>query len=140
MNARFARDRETYKPDKLKEIERLYQVIGKGLNTPEAEKSLKELLEKYPKANRTGCAVQYLGQASTGEKREAYLKRAIEEFGDCYYGDGVQVGAYARFYLAAHYAKARKWDEASVLLDQIRKNYPDAVNHNGKRLVDLMPK
>jgi len=136
---RFALERKTYTPEQLKEIEALYQVVSKQAKSPEAQQNLKILLEKYPKANRTGCALQYIGQVSVGLEKEAYLTQAIKDFSDCYYGDGVQVGAYARFYLAAYYAKAGKKDEAKALYDQIRKDYPDAVNHKGKLLVEMIP-
>lgn len=137
--ARFALDRKTYTPEQLKEIETLYQGVAKQAKSPEAQQNLKTLLEKYPKANRTGCALQYMGQVATGAEKEAYLKQAIKDFGDCYYGDGVQVAPYARLYLAVYYAKAGKQAEAKALFDEIRKDYPDAVNHKGKLLVEIIP-
>lgn len=140
VKKRFEQDQETYSQEELKEIERLYQVANKEWNSPEAKVCLKALIEKYPKANRTGCALQYLGQMSSGEEKEKYLKQAIEDFGDCYYGSGVQVGAYARLYLADYYQKNGKKDEASALYEEIRKHYPDAVNHKGKLLKDIIPK
>jgi hypothetical protein len=81
-----------------------------------------------------------MGQMSTGEEQEEYLRLAIKDFGDCYYGNGVQVGAYARLYLAYHYKKIGKDKEAQLLFDEIRNNYPDAVNHKGKPLIEMLPK
>jgi hypothetical protein len=103
IRRRTAEDRKAYSAEQLREIESLYQVANKLWNTPEAQTGLKALIEKYPRANRTGCAVQYMGQMSSGEEREKYLNLAIKDFGDCYYGSGVQVRAYARFYLGYHY-------------------------------------
>lgn len=140
IRRRTAEDRKTYSAEQLREIENLYQVANKLWNSPEAKTSLKVLIEKYPKANRTGCAVQYMGQMSSGEEKEKYLKLAIKEFGDCYYGSGVQVGAYARLYLGYYYKEKGQAKEAQALFDEIRKDYPDAVNHKGKRLVDSLPK
>lgn len=140
VKKRFEQDQETYSQEELKEIERLYQVANKEWNSPEAKVCLKALIEKYPKANRTGCALQYLGQMASGEEKEKYLKQAIKDFSDCYYGSGVQVGAYARLYLADYYQKVGKKDEASALYEEIRKNYPDAINHKGKLLKDIIPK
>jgi hypothetical protein len=57
---RAAEDRRTYKPEELAEIESLYQVANKNWRTPEARESLKKLLDKYDRANRTGCATLYL--------------------------------------------------------------------------------
>jgi TolA-binding protein len=140
IRQRYAEDRKTYSEEQLREIETLYQSANRDLRSPEAKAALKSLIEKYPKANRTGCAVQYMGQMSTGEEKENYLKMAIKDFGDCYYGNGVQVGAYARLYLGYYYQETGKAKEAEALFDEIRQNYPDAVNHKGKRLVDLLPK
>lgn len=140
IRAKYEEEKKTYSEDQLREIERLYQTANKDLKSPEAKKTLTTLIEKYPKANRTGCAVQYMGQMSTGEEKEKYLRMAIKDFGDCYYGNGVQVGAYARFYLAYYYKEAGKDKEAKVLFDEIRKDYPDAVNHKGKLLIEMLPK
>ncbi len=140
IRAKYEEEKKTYSEDQLREIERLYQTANKDLKSPEAKKTLNTLIEKYPKANRTGCAVQYMGQMSAGEEKEKYLRMAIKDFGDCYYGNGVQVGAYARFYLAYYYKEAGKEKEAKALFDEIRKDYPDAVNHKGKLLIDMLPK
>ena len=140
IRKRTAEDRKNYSAEQLREIENLYQVANKLWNTPEAKTSLKVLIEKYPKANRTGCAVQYMGQMSSGEEKEKYLKLAIKDFGDCYYGSGVQVGAYARLYLGYYYKEKGMEKDAKALFDEIRKNYSDAISHKGKRLVDNLPK
>jgi len=139
IRRRTEEDRQTYTVEQLREIETLYQSANKDLKSAEAKEALKTLIEKYPKANRTGCAVQYMGQMSTGEEKERYLKLAIKDFGDCFYGSGVQVGAYARLYLGQHYKKAGKNKEAKALFDEIRKDYPNAVNHKGGRLVEFLP-
>ncbi len=140
VNKRFEQDQATYTKEELVEIERLYQIVNKEWDSPEAQEILKKLIEKYPKASRTGCALQYLGQMASGEEKEKYLKQAIKDFSDCYYGSGVQVGAYARLYLAHYYRKIGKKDEALALFEEIRKDYPDAINHNGRLLKDILPK
>ena len=43
----------------------------------------------------------YAGQRSKGDTAVKWYKKAIADHGDCLYGDGAIVGAYARFYLAA---------------------------------------
>jgi hypothetical protein len=139
IRKRTQEDQKTYTAEQLREIESLYRLASKNLPEPGAKVALKTLIEKYPKANRTGCAVQYMGQMSRGEEQEKYLKLAIKDYGDCFYGDGVQVGAYARFYLGNYYLKAKKGKKAKALFDEIRKDYPDAVNHTGKRLVEILP-
>ncbi len=140
FDARVAQDRQTYDAVARQEIETLYQVANRQFNTPEAQESLKKLVEKYAMANRTGCALLYLGQMSSGDEKEKYLTRAIKDFGDCWYGDGVQVASYARFHLAAYYQQTGKTAEATALFNTIRKDYPDAIDHKGALLVDMIPK
>jgi TolA-binding protein len=138
--ARGEQDRAAYTAEERGEIERLYQVANRQWRSPEAKESLKTLIEKFPKANRTGCALLYLGQMAEGAEREDYLKRAIADFGDCMYGNGVQVGAYARFHLGHQYLEAGKKTEATALFDEIRRDYPDAVDHKGRPLAPSIPK
>lgn len=57
---------------------------------------LERVVRTYPKSNRAGSAMLYLARLSSGEQREAYLKKAIKDHGDTWYGNGVQVGALAR--------------------------------------------
>ncbi len=140
MRKKNAAASKIYTREQLQEIEELYQSANSNLKAPDAKTKLLSLVEKYPKANRSGCAMMYLGQSAEGAEKEKYLKRAIADFGDCFYGDGVQVGAYARYYLGYYYQEAGKTTEAKALFDEIRKDYPDAVNHKGKPLVDLLPK
>ncbi len=136
---RLRRDQKAYSPEELREIESLYQVANRQWQTEEARNSLKTLIEKYKKANRTGCAILYLGQMSGGEEQVDYLKQAIADFGDCFYGDGVQVGALARYFLGHAYLKSGKADEAKALFEEIRRDYPDSVDHSGRSLVEQLP-
>jgi tetratricopeptide (TPR) repeat protein len=135
---RMRKDSEVYSRDDLREIESLYQVANKQWKSQEGKDSLKKLINKYDKANRTGCALLYLGQMSKGEEREEYLKQAIEDFSDCFYGNGVQVGAYARYYLAYHYKESGKEKKAAELFEEIGELYPSAINHKGKLLSTLI--
>lgn len=133
---RMRKDAEHYSRDDLRKIETLYQVANKQWRTQEGKDSLEILIDKYDHANRTGCALLYLGQMSQGKDREEYLERAIDDFSDCFYGNGVQVGAYARYYLAFHYKEAGKTSKAKKLFEEITKKYPDAIDHKGRFLVD----
>lgn len=138
VQKRAARDGETYDRATLREIEILYR---KASDSDGADEALKTLIEKFPKANRTGCAVMYAAQREKDvAERERLLKLAIDKFGDCYYGDGVQVGAYARYYLAGHCSQAGRTAEAEKLYAEIRTDYPDAVNHKGGLLSAWLPK
>ena len=98
-----------------------------------------KLVDKYDKANRTGCAILYLGQMTSGEEKAEHLKTAIEQFSDCFYGNGVQVGAYARFLLGHLYLDTDKPEQAKELFDQIKKDYPAAIDHRGNPLLAMLP-
>lgn len=137
---RMRKDSEIYSRDELKEIESLYQVANKQWKSQEGKDSLKVLIEKYDKANRTGCALLYLGQMSKGKEREEYLKQAIDNFSDCFYGNGVQVGAYARYFLGYHYKESGEQDKADKLFAELEQQYPDAIDHKGNLLSDLIKK
>ncbi len=133
---RMRKDLEVYSREELREIESLYQVANKNWKSDKAKgkASLEKMLDKYDRANRTGCALMYLGQMTQGEEREKYLKKAVESYSDCYYGDGVQVGAYARYYLAYHYLQTGNKKKAGSLCAEIRADYPNAVTHSGQPL------
>ena len=135
---RMREDRNEYDNEELQEIEKLYQVANKNWRTEEAKTSLEALIKKYKKANRTGCAVLYLGQMSTGEQRENYLRKAVDDFSDCYYGNGCQVGGYGRYLLAAYLRETGKDDEAKKLIAELEKKYATATGHSGKLIVSYL--
>jgi len=62
------------------------------------------------------------------------LRRAIASYGDSWYGDGTQVGPYARTILAVDLARAGRTEEAKALAAEVRTLFPGAVEHNGARL------
>jgi tetratricopeptide (TPR) repeat protein len=129
-------DKEKYSAEELKEAEELFQAAQKKWKTDEARKSLSILIEKFPESNRAGCAVLYLAQMAEGKEEEEYLETAILKYGDCFFADGVQVGAYARFFLAQCYLLEGEKKKAEQLIEEIREKYPDAVNHKGKLLLE----
>ena len=135
---RMRLDLTVYSAGELREIESLYQVANQKWKSQQGKDSLKLLIEKYDKANRTGCALLYLGQMSTGDERENYLLEAIDDFSDCYYGDGVQVGAYARYFLAYHYKEVGEKEKEELMLKELKSEFPDAISHKGKMLSELI--
>lgn len=137
---RMAADAKKYKPEQIREAEQLYQTMNKNWRSDEGKAALKKMIEKYPDINRTGCAELYLGQVSDGEEKAAHLQTAIDKHSDCMYGDGVQVGAYARYLLALHYKEKGDNTRANSLFDEIRKDYPLAVDHRGRSLEEQIPK
>ena len=136
--ARMRQDRGKYSPEVLGKVEELYQVANKQWRSPAAHEALEKLVTEYPDLNRTGCATLYLGQMSQGDQRIDYLTQAMNDFPDCYYGDGVNVGSYATYYLACQYWADGRYDEATKLIDKIKTDYPDAIDHRGRVLTDLL--
>lgn len=132
---RMQADRKKYSGKQLSEAEQLYQTANKDWRAPKAKESLEQMIKKFPDINRTGCAVLYLAQWSEGESREKLLKEAIDKYGDCYYGDGVQVGAFARYLLALYYLDEGAKDKAEPLLAELKEKFPQAVTHKGELLV-----
>lgn len=131
---RMRKDAAVYTRDQLREIESLYQVANRKWGSQEGKDSLEQLVEKFDKANRTGCALLYLGQMSKGKEKEQYLQQAIIGFSDCYYGDGVQVGAYARYQLANYYKQTGQDKAAADMLKDLSRKFPDAIDHKGRLL------
>ncbi len=136
--ARMREDDKAYTEAEQEEIEKLYQVANSKWGTPEAVESLKTMVSKYKKSNRTGCAILYLGQMSKGEEQIKHLEDAIANYGDCFYGDGVQVGAYARYYLAAALLEKGEKEKAAKTLEEVKAMFPGAVAHGGRDLAPLL--
>lgn len=136
FDKKMAEDRGKYSQEQLREAEQLYQVANQKWGTPEAAESLQTMIKKYPDINRTGCATLYVAQKSEGVDRLKYLQDCVQNFNDCYYGDGVQVGVYARFLLAGDYMRNGEQQKAAALYSEIKTKYSDAVDHRGNLLVD----
>ncbi len=141
---RQANERAAYSAGELREIENLYQSGNANPNSQAAKESLEKLIsnEKYSKSNRFGCALIYLATMSLVSDAQAidYLKLAIEKYGDCWYGDGVNVASYARYILAKKYRNMGDKEQAQVLFNEIQTNYPDSIDHLGNLLIDNIRK
>jgi hypothetical protein len=134
---RTALDARTHTPAEMDEIEALYQVGHKEDGQPRGEaiargiESHKRFIARYPKTNRAGCAMLDIAHMADYPESEEYLKRAIAEYGDSFYGNGVSIGAYGRYLLAYQYKRRHRDEEAAALIDEIRNNYADAVTPDG---------
>ena len=138
LKARLQKDRELYGVDGLREIEKAYRSFAQSKEVDNVH--LQTLISKYPKANRTGCAVMYAGQRLCGSDDGKWFRLAIENYGDCLYGDGAQVGAYARLYLAGLLERKGDKVEAEKLRAEILTLYPDALTHRGRKMSDYLRK
>jgi hypothetical protein len=56
------------------------------------------------------------------------------------YGDGVQVGVYARFLLARDSQRQGDANKAAALNAEIMSKFAGAVDHTGKLLIDSIQK
>jgi beta-lactamase regulating signal transducer with metallopeptidase domain len=131
-------DRKKYTQDQLTEAENMYAAAESKLGSPESIESVNQMLQKFPDANRTGCLLLQLAQTTTGPESEKYLKDCIQKYDDCYYGDGVQIGAFARFCLADYYSKTNENEKAEALYKEIKDNYSEAIDHSGQLLINLI--
>jgi hypothetical protein len=137
------KDSELFTASQLKEIEDLYQIANSNPRTPGAKENLLKIIstKEWKEANRTGCALLYLATTfSEKEEMENYLKTAIAEHSDCWYGDGVEAGAFARYLLGKYYLNSGKKTEAENLFKELREKYPDSIDHVGELLISKIPK
>ena len=70
--------------------------------------------------------------------REVLLKQAIERHADAWYGDGTQVGPMARAFLASLYQRQERREDAIATARAVASATPDAVDHQGRRIVDVL--
>ena len=114
---RTAQDEGKFTPEQLRDAEQLYEAANKEIGTPDAKASLQKMIQQNPGINRTGCAMLMLALISQGADQVKYLQDSIDKYSDCFYGDGVQVGAYARFCLATYYRSTGETGQAKALFD-----------------------
>lgn len=134
-----AEDAERYTPSELEDIETLYREWSTKKGSAQRTVA-KNLLRKYPNSNRTGCGVIYWANICNGREKRDLLRKAIKDYDDCFYFDGVQVGAFARYLLGKELLKNGKKADAEKYFEEIRISYPEAINHKKERLVDLIKK
>ncbi len=132
----MAQDQGKYSQQQFDDAQQLYYAASRKWGTPEAIESLKTMVQKYPGINLTGCAELYLARMSQGDDRARYLQDCIDNYNDCFYDDGVLVGAYARFLLAEDLQNNGEREKAEALFSEIKSKYPGAIDHGGHLLVE----
>ena len=115
-------------------IEKVYHTANQDWKSDKAKQAVALLTVKFPRANRTGCAVLNRAQSAKGDEQLALLNQAIEKYATCYFLNGVQVGPYARLYLGMRYKKEEKNDEAAKQFKILRTTYPNAIDYKGQLL------
>lgn len=127
-----------FSAEQLREIERLYQEAKRADTGEGLARGFQPLLDRFPSANRTGCAILLMARVTQGEAREALLKRAIREHGDACFLDGTNVGGVARLMLAQDAGAAGRADEARRLRDEIAKGFSNELDFGAVPLVDVI--
>jgi len=135
---RILMDAEFLSRPELNAIEKAYQIANRDWKNEEAKKAVIFLTTKFPHANRTGCAVLSYAQANPDQEQIRYLKEAMGKYSGCFYSNGVRVGAYARLYLGLRYKRENKDAEAEKLFEELRTQFPDAIDHKGQLLTSYI--
>jgi hypothetical protein len=139
---RLADDARWYGPEELQDIEDRYRAAHQpftGFLLPASLPQLVELVEKYPRSTRSGCAALKLARSSAAEERERNLETVIQLHSDAWCDDGVQVGSLARALLAMHFVGLERYEEAERLASQVAVQFPGSVDTAGAPLDDLLP-
>ena len=139
--ARIDEERLVFSPAELADIEARYASARSAtllFRRTGAEEILLDLVRRYPRSNRAGCALLDLAQISGGAHREAYLRQAIGTHDNAWFPGGVQVGALARALLAVHLAGLQRFDEAERLAAELVKEFPGSVDQSGATLDDTL--
>ena len=133
---RILADNDRYTREELHGIEILYKQAALDWTSPEAKEILQTLQDRFPKANRTGCALlRYSLQLANDEKID-FLQHIIQHHSNCYFPDGVHVGSFARLTLSLAYRKAGNSTAAEKQIDLLRQIHPHAIDHQGRLLLD----
>jgi hypothetical protein len=130
---KMADDRERYSEEELEELRDLYRGEEGEWDTPERRERLEELVEKYPEASMTGCALVQLAHDAPPGEAAGYLKQAIDDHSDSYCFAGLPVGAIARDQLAEHFEQTGQPAKAKHLRMEIKRDYPGAMKPSGKK-------
>jgi len=135
-------DIRTHTKAKVAEVENAYQATLSNFGSPECIAAHQKFIKQYPGFNRAGCALSELAGMSefTNPETVQYYQECIQKYDDCYWGDGVQVGPFARLELAECYKRTGQNARVEALYQEIKDQYPDAIDHGGQLLVDLIEK
>lgn len=131
-------DSRLFNADQLREIERLYQDAKRQNDTAGMEAGFQSLFERFPKANRSGCALILLARLKQGAEREALLHRAMAEHSDAYFLDATSVGGVARLMLAQDAIAAGRETEAQRWRAEIDANFAEELDFGAVPLMDIL--
>ena len=133
---RILADNDRYTREELHGIEILYKQAALDWTAPEAKQILQTLQTRFPKANRTGCALLRHALQLSNEEKIDQLQHLIQHYSSCYFPDGVHIGSFARLTLSLAYRKAGNFSAAEKQIDLLRQIHPHAIDHQGRLLLD----
>ena len=132
---RWQVDAKHFTKEELKKIEAEYQRIHQmPHDSDEFRSAVDVFLTNYPTTNRAGCLALDRARNYERSARIKALKYAVKHYGNCRFGDGVQVAAMGRLYQAEEAFAAQDTDTAKKLCAEIRANHPNSVDHGQKLL------
>lgn len=119
--------------------------LQKEGKTNDALAAWRALIDRFPDSNRAGCAAIYMGQQQLADKdyseAEESFSLAAKKFGHHKYGNGVEVGGSAYFFLTSVYCDTEQYDKAAESLKALVAKYPYASGHrSGDALMSLRAK
>ncbi len=130
--ARALEDDKYYTSQERRELAELYMSWYKTKKVNEQKAIAQKFLRRYPKANAAGWVQLNLAHISPRQEEIKLLKQAIKDYNDCYYLNGVQVGALARSRLVKCLNRIGKKEEAEKYLRELKESYPTATDYYGK--------
>lgn len=137
VRARVTKDAMFYSLEEREEIRKLYQ-SWRAKRGKERHAAAITMLRRFPKANLTGLVMFNLALDNARQKRIDLLKQVIRDHDDCRYGNGAHIGAMARYHLIVILKETGKQEEAEKYREELRTDFPDAIDYNGKPLAKLL--
>ena len=133
---RILADNDRFTREQLHTMETLYNQAALDWTTPKAKQILQTLQTRFPKANRTGCALLRHTLKLPNDEKIDQLQHLIQHHSDCYFPDGGHIGSFARLTLSLAYRKAGNLSAAEKQIDLLRQIHPHAIDHQGRLLLD----
>lgn len=137
-HARANADGGRFSAAQLSEIESLYQTARKTESVGALAQGFQPLFDRFPAANRTGCAVLLLARMKLGAERDVLLRKAVRDHSDAYFLDATSVGAVARLMLVQDSIAAGRVAEAERWRHEIRASFAEELDFGAVPVIDLI--
>ena len=135
---RILSDNDFYSREELKTIELLYLQASEDWSSDKAKEITKNLKMRFPKANRTGCALLRYALTLSGNEKINQLIMINNNHKSCYFPDGVNVGAFSKLTLIIEYKKRKKTNDAEKEIEILKREYQHSIDHQQTLLTDRL--